>query len=159
MLVWNAILSGTLLSVLHRGDSVPENKNNFPDLSLNLTKPFSAFLLVVSLFVSYPYFNVDKMQSESARSGDGQLAMKSATSFPESTVRYSRIANAFIDSNLAPQALELGRAAVKFNPNAPSAWGLILVNNLATKEERIKAKDKLIELDPQNIEIRNFVIP
>lgn len=159
MLVWNAILSGTLLSVLHRGDSVPENKNNFPDLSLNLTKPFSAFLLVVSLFVSYPYFNVDKMQSESAKSGDGALAMKSALSFPESTVRYSRIANAFIDSNLAPQALELGRAAVKFNPNAPSAWGLILVNNLATKEERIKAKDKLIELDPQNIEIRNFVIP
>ena len=60
---------------------------------------------------------------------------------------------------MAPQALELGRAAAKFNPNAPSAWGLILVNNLATKEERIKAKDKLIELDPQNIEIRNFVIP
>ena len=99
------------------------------------------------------------MQSDSVKNGDGNLAMKSALSFPESTVRYSRIANAFIESNLAAPALELGRAAAKFNPNAPSAWGLILVNNTGTKEERIKAKNTLIKLDPQNKEIREIIIP
>ena len=159
MLIWNAILSGTLLGI-HRESNILIVKNiNKKSNILDLTKPFSLFLLLGSLFISYPYFNVDKMQSDSAKNGDGNLAMKSALSFPESTVRYSRIANAFIESNLAAPALELGRAAAKFNPNAPSAWGLILVNNTGTKEERIKAKNTLIKLDPQNKEIREIIIP
>ena len=159
MLIWNAILSGTLLGI-YRESNILEVKNiNKKSNILDLTKPFSLFLLLGSLFISYPYFNVDKMQSDSAKNGDGNLAMKSALSFPESTVRYSRIANAFIESNLAAPALELGRAAAKFNPNAPSAWGLILVNNTATKEERTKAKNTLIKLDPQNKEIREIIIP
>ena len=159
MLIWNAILSGTLLGI-HRESNILIVKNvNKKSNILDLTKPFSVFLLLGSLFISYPYFNVDKMQSDSAKNGDGNLAMKSALSFPESTVRYSRIANAFIESNLAAPALELGRAAAKFNPNAPSAWGLILVNNTGTKEERIKAKNTLIKLDPQNKEIREIIIP
>ena len=159
MLIWNAILSGTLLGI-YRESNILEVKNiNKKSNILDLTKPFSLFLLLGSLFISYPYFNVDKMQSDSAKNGDGNLAMKSALSFPESTVRYSRIANAFIESNLAAPALELGRAAAKFNPNAPSAWGLILVNNTGTKEERIKAKNTLIKLDPQNKEIREIIIP
>jgi hypothetical protein len=69
--------------------------------------------------ICFPYYNVDRMQVVSAKTGNGELAMKSAFSFPQSTVRYSRIGDAFIESNLAPQALELGRAAAKFNPNAP----------------------------------------
>jgi hypothetical protein len=159
MIVWNSIISGTILGV-YREKYLVENKQSYEKKpQLDLTRPFSILLLLISLVVIYPYYNVDKMQAQSSKTGNGELAMRSALSFPESTVRYSRIANAFIDSNLAPQALELGRAAAKFNPNAPSAWGLILVNNLATRDERIKAKNELIKLDPQNLEIKNFIIP
>ena len=56
-------------------------------------------------------------------------------------------------------ALDLARAAVKFNPNAPSAWGLVLVNSYAPKEERLKAQQELLRLDPFNKEVRNLVIP
>jgi hypothetical protein len=158
MLVWNAVITGMLLS-FYRKEHNEVDKTSVKKNQLDFTKPFSFFLTLVAFVISYPYYNVDHMQSVSAKTGSGELAMRSALSYPESTVRYSRIANAFIDSNLAPQALELGRAAAKFNPNAPSAWGLILVNNLATREERIKAKNELIKLDPQNLEIRNFIIP
>ena len=159
MMVWNSLISGTLLSQYRNLGIQAEVKQVDIRKVFDLTKPFSLFLLLISIMICFPYYNVDRMQVVSAKTGNGELAMKSALSFPQSTVRYSRIADAFIESNLAPQALELGRAAAKFNPNAPSAWGLILVNNLATREERIKAKNELIKLDPQNIEIRNFVIP
>ena len=159
MMVWNSLISGTLLSQYRNLGIQAEVKQVDIRKVFDLTKPFSLFLLLISIMICFPYYNVDRMQVVSAKTGNGELAMKSAFSFPQSTVRYSRIADAFIESNLAPQALELGRAAAKFNPNAPSAWGLILVNNLATREERIKAKNELIKLDPQNIEIRNFVIP
>jgi len=159
MMAWNSLISGTLLSQYRNLGIQAEVKQVDIRKVFDLTKPFSLFLLLISIMICFPYYNVDRMQVVSAKTGNGELAMKSAFSFPQSTVRYSRIADAFIESNLAPQALELGRAAAKFNPNAPSAWGLILVNNLATREERIKAKNELIKLDPQNIEIRNFVIP
>ena len=159
MMVWNSLISGTLLSQYRNLNFQAEVKQVNIGKLLDLTKPFSLFLLLISIMICFPYYNVDRMQVVSAKTGNGELAMKSAFSFPQSTVRYSRIGDAFIESNLAPQALELGRAAAKFNPNAPSAWGLILVNNLATREERIKAKNALIKLDPQNIEIRNFIIP
>jgi putative inorganic carbon (HCO3(-)) transporter len=158
MLVWNSLISGMLLR--YSANSAKQTESTKVNIKqLDFTRPFSYFLVLIAIIISYPYYNVDHMQAVAAKTGNGELAMRSALAYPESTVRYSRIANAFIDSNLAPQALELGRAAAKFNPNAPSAWGLILVNNLATKAERIKAKNELVKLDPQNMEIRNFIIP
>jgi hypothetical protein len=84
--------------------------------------------------------------------------MKSALSYPESSVRFSRIGEALLKSNLLPQSLEIARAAVKFNPNAPASWGLILVNNSAPPEERERARKEIFRLDPFNKELRGFVI-
>jgi O-antigen ligase len=157
MLVWNSILSGSIIGLCSRDFLNVEKKPK--KLNFSFANPFSSFLLIIALMVMYPYFKVDKMQQDSATLGSVELAILSAISYPESTIRYSRIGQVLIESNLAPQALEIGRAAAKFNPNAPSAWGLILVNNLAPREERIKAKNQLIRLDPRNEEIRRLVIP
>ena len=74
-------------------------------------------------------------------------------SYPQSSIRYARIGQELIKSNLPIPALELARAAVKFNPNAISAWALLIVNNSATLEERKKAKNEILRLDPFNMEV------
>jgi O-antigen ligase len=159
MMSWNAVIVGSLIG-LTRTEINSNNKRKNLDLHVNpFSKPFSNFLLIVGIIIMYPYFNVDKQQLDSARTGNGNLAIESAISFPESTIRYSRIGQELLKSNLGPQALEVARSAVKFNRNAPSAWGLILANNYASFEERLKAQQELIRLDPFNQEIRNFVIP
>ena len=157
MLTWNALISGSIIGLAIRNTNEKISVNN--EVKLQFIKPFSGFLLIIGIVVTYPYFNVDRQQLTSARTGDANLALLAAKSYPESTLRYARIGQEFIKSNLPMPALDLARAAVKFNPNAPSAWGLVLVNSYAPKEERLKAQQELLRLDPFNKEVRNLVIP
>ena len=124
-----------------------------------LIKPLSYFLLFVSLIIIYPLFKSDKASLDSLKKSDANLAIIAAQMYPESTLRYSRIGIELLKSNLPIQALEIGRAAVSFNPNALSAWALILANASAPLEERILAKEKILELDPYNEEIRALELP
>jgi hypothetical protein len=63
-----------------------------------------------------------------------------------------------LNSGLYPQSLDIARSAVKFNPNAVSAWVLILVNESAPINERQKAKNEILRLDPFNKEVKNFLL-
>jgi hypothetical protein len=108
------------------------------------------------LIVTYPFFNADRLQLESLKSGDALLAVKCAKMYPQSSVRYQRIGVKLLESNLPEQALEVGRAAAKFNPEAVSAWALILANSTAPIQERKLAQREILRLDPYNDEIRKI---
>jgi hypothetical protein len=125
-------------------------------LSQYTLRPLSYFLFGMGLIITYPYFNVDRLQLKSLNNGDGLLAVQSALSYPESTLRYQRIGNALLESNLGAQALQVGRAAVEFNPNSVSAWGLILANSTAPINERKFAIKEILRLDPFNEEVRQL---
>jgi O-antigen ligase len=125
-------------------------------LSNFLIRPFALFFLFLSLIITYPYFNVDRLQLKSLNTNDANLAIKSALSYPQSSVRYQRIGTKLLESNLGVQALDIGRAATKFNPNSIPAWGLILANSTATVSERRYALEQLIRLDPYDTRIREF---
>jgi hypothetical protein len=156
MLTWSAVISGSLIGLSVKGYSgVSDLKISKQKLSL--AAPFSGFMVILGIVFTYPYFNVDRQQLISVRTGDALLALQSATSYPESSIRYTRIGQELIKSNLPGPALELARAAVEFNPNAISAWALILVNNTATLEERIKAKNEILRLDPFNKEVKSLM--
>jgi hypothetical protein len=88
--------------------------------------------------------------------GDGDLAIKVAKMYPESVVRYSVLSRALLDSGLAAPSLDLARSAVKFNPNSPALWALIVINQAAPIEERKAALQTLVKLDPINEELINF---
>lgn len=157
MLIWNAIISGTLVGLAAKGyDEVSDLKTSRQKLSL--ATPFSSFMVILGIVFCYPYFNVDRQQLTSLRTGNALLAVQSAKSYPESSIRYTRIGQELIKSNLPGPALELARAAVEFNPDAISAWALILVNNTATLEERIRAKNEILRLDPFNKEVKSLVL-
>lgn len=159
MLMWNALISGSVIGLVSFRSENKQEKATIQRSNLQLTRPFSLFLLMIGLLFCYPYFDTDRQQLKSARSGDGNLAIKAALAYPESSIRYVRIGEELLNSNLPLQALELGRAAIKFNPNSTSAWGLILVNNYAPRIERIKAQKEIMRLDPFNQKIRDLVIP
>jgi hypothetical protein len=146
------ILNGVLIGLSARG-LISDQKLA---LNYNLFRPFSYFLVIMSLLITYPYYNVDRLQLKSLNTNDGLLAIKAATSYPESSLRYARIGTKLLESNLGKEGLEVGRAAVKFNPNSISAWGLILANSTAPLQERQFALKEILRLDPYNQKIREI---
>lgn len=157
MLTWNAILSGTIISLAINAEKFGESINTTYAITLN-SQIFSVFTIVFALFLMVPYFNSDKKMQDALTKGSANLAMRAANSFPESVVRYERLISTLNASKLEPQALDMARSLVRFNPNAPAGWGFILINNKATRDEREDAKKILMKLDPQNLSVRNFVI-
>jgi hypothetical protein len=154
--LWGSIINGSIIGLSVWG--VQETDTQTLNAS-NLFKPFGYFLLFLGLLITYPYFNVDRLQLKSLNSQDALLAVKSAKAYPEANLRYSRIGIKLLESGLPDQALEVGRAAVKFNPNAITAWALILANSAAPIEERKKAQQEILRLDPFNDEIRKIEFP
>jgi len=154
-LTWNFIISGSLIGLSVQNPTTNESKLLKPK---RLTKLFSYFLLLSSILITYPLFNSDRLALKSIRTGDGNLAIVAAKSYPESVIRYSRIGTTLLTSGLYPQSLDVARSAVKFNPNAISAWILILVNESAPISERQKAKNEILRLDPFNKEVKQFIL-
>jgi hypothetical protein len=156
LMLWGSIISGSIIGLSVWGTQETDTKTLNAN---NLFKPFGYLLLFLGLLITYPYYNVDRLQLKSLNSKDALLAVKSAKSYPEANLRYSRIGIKLLESGLPDQALEVGRAAVKFNPNAITAWALILANSSAPMEERKKAQQEILRLDPFNDEIRKIEFP
>jgi O-antigen ligase len=154
-LTWNFIISGSLIGLSAQNWTTNESKLLKPK---RLTKVFSYFFILSSILITYPLFNSDRLALKSIRTGDGNLAIVAAKSYPESVIRYSRIGSTLLTSGLYPQSLDVARSAVKFNPNAISAWVLILVNESAPIAERQKAKNEILRLDPFNKEVKQFIL-
>ena len=153
---WNAVISGAIVGLYKlKNVSIPNVnavKEKIP--TKNILTPVLFGVIGVTLML--PAFNTDRMQLLAMKKGDANLVMKATISYPESTVRYSLIGRELLDSGLTQQSLEISRSGVKFNPNSAGLWALILVNPSATIEERLIAKEKILELDPLNTEVRNF---
>lgn len=153
-LTWNFIICGSVIGLSLVNWTTNEIKFLKPK---RLTKVFSYFLMLLSILITYPLFNSDRLALKSIRTGDGELAIVAAKAYPESVIRYSRIGVTLLNSGLLPQSLDVARSAVKFNPNAVSAWILILVNESAPISERQKAKNEILRLDPFNKEVKQFI--
>jgi O-antigen ligase len=151
---WNALISGAIIGLAASvsNDSLATSQKK----SVRYKILPSVLLAVLGFTCLLPLFNTDRIQLLGMQKGDANLVMKSTTSFPESTVRYSLIGQELFKSGLNVQALEVARSGVDFNPNSASLWALILVNPSASLEERNNAKSKILELDPLNQDIRNF---
>ena len=115
-------------------------------------------LVVIGLIVVFPYFNNDRLFAKASDTGNGDLLIKSTTAFPQSVTRYSLASRALLDSGLPEPSLYLAKKAVEFNPKSVGLWALILVNQSATLEERQNAKNRILQLDPLNKEIKDLLV-
>ena len=156
LIVWHSIISGFLIGInfdknenLNQSTIINKKLKIFPNLSANL-------LMLCGLATMFPLYNTDKGIKDGLTKSDITLVMKSLTAYPESSIRYNIFTQEIYRLNLLPQALEMGRAAASFNPNAVSAWALIFVNPQAPLEERIKARQEILRLDPLNREVFKY---
>jgi O-antigen ligase len=153
---WNAVISGAVIGLYKFIDSSQVATNATKENKSTGNSIIPILLFIAGFIFMLPVFNTDRMQLSAMKKGDAILVMKATYSYPESTIRYSLIGRELLDSGLTQQSLEISRSAVKFNPNSAGLWALILVNPSATNEERLIAKEKILELDPLNTEVRNF---
>jgi len=154
---WNAIISGAIIGITK---SVSPTQVSMPKVSENKVKnlsPVNLVFCIIALVIMFPVFNVDRIQLTGMQTGDANLVMRATTSYPEATVRYSLIGKELLDSGLTQQSLELARSGVEFNPHSAGLWALILVNPNAPMSERLEAKERILELDPLNVEVPNFI--
>jgi O-antigen ligase len=157
LLTWNALISGAVIGVAG-SFSQKVLSTQVATRKLNVLNPISLFMLVIGLIFMFPYFNTDRQMIQAGNSGNGDLLIKAATSFPESVVKYSQASRALLESGLPAPSLSLARSAVAFNSNSVALWALILINPSAPLEERVKARDVILKLDPLNIEVKDFKI-
>ena len=104
LLTWNALISGAVIGV---AGSFSQKVLNTPVATrkLNILNPISLFMLVIGLIVMFPYFNTDRQMIQAGNSGNGDLLIKAATSFPESVVKYSQASRALLESGLPAPSL------------------------------------------------------
>jgi hypothetical protein len=127
-LLWNFVISGAVI-----GLGVKLNSKSSLKVTKNSNEPRNAWvrimqypLVVLSLFLTIPLFNADRLARQADLKKDALLA------------------------------LEIGRSAVEFNSESYLTWIIILVNPNATIQERMFAKNKLIEIDPYNNAIQEY---
>ena len=156
LMIWNSILCGVFVGVNAKyfGDqSNTQKRVLLPKFKINT---IGILLPLIGVILTFPYFNSDRLLLKGLNTANADLVIQSVKSYPESVSKYNLIGQELLRSNLPIQALDVARSAIKFNPNAVSAWGLILINPSAPVEERQKAKEQILRLDPLNTEVLAF---
>jgi O-antigen ligase len=158
MMMWNSILTGTLIGVSVLTISGLEELVPIKKHIVAKTRIHSFSFVIAALLIIYPLYNTDHQQMKAMNTGNGDLAILAAKKYPESVLRYQIITRELLNSNFPTQALDLARSAVKFNPNSANLWALIVINPTAPIAERVEAKTEILKLDPLNKEVKDFVI-
>jgi hypothetical protein len=158
-LYWNSIFSGALIGLTKISNNSSNLNDSTQKFKIKKVHILSFCSSILGLIIILPLFITDKNQLTGMKTGNANLVMSATLSYPESTIRYNLIGRELFDSGLTQQSLEIARSGVKFNPNSAALWALIMVNPNASSNERLLAKSKVIELDPLNKNVRNYVIP
>ena len=157
---WNALISGAVIGMA--GTSIQLSRStveiNAQREKLKNSNLFGSILLIIGIFIMFPYFNNDRLTLKANNLGNGDLLIRATTAYPEFALKYSQASQALLESGLPAPSLFLARKGVEFNPNSVSLWALILANPTASIEDRQAAKNKILELDPLNKEVRAFSI-
>ena len=160
-LFWNFIFCGTFIglsrSLVLKSDlnSGKASKKINGQLNYSISM-VGAASVILAFFLTYPLFNADKLTRQADLKKDALLAVKAASTYPESVIRYNLLGAGLYQSGIYDLSLEIARKAVEFNPNNYQTWILLLVNPNATFVERSKAKEELIKIDPFNKNIQNY---
>jgi O-antigen ligase len=159
MLYWSNLISGALIGLSlrllnpkHDLDMINNNATN------KFRNPVSLILALIAILLMVPLFRVDNMYLQSLNRSDGNLGIKAVTTFPQSTMKFAMVGRLLFQSGEYKYSLDVARAFVKFNPLTPTSHALIMVNPLATYEERVKAKTYILERDPFNKDVMNYEI-
>ena len=154
LFMWNFLISGSVI-----GYQTFKRDLSF-QVQVQSLKPkvsiAGSFLLIFGVIFLYPWFDSDRMLLNGLNTKNANIVIDAVDSYPRSIVKINLVGVQLLQSNLAVQSLDLARSTTKWNPNSPSGWGLILANPKASREERLQAKAKVLQLDPKNNKVKEF---
>jgi hypothetical protein len=148
LLLWNFIITGFIIGYAAKIDSPHIREINNLKPSNQSVKLLSFFALIGAILITYPYFNVDRLQKIAADTGDVVLAVNVAKMHPESITRYQKIGVELLQAGFVDQSVDIARSAVRFNSNSFYGWALLLSSSSTI--EKNKAVMELKRLDPYN---------
>lgn len=159
LMVFNAIATGAIIGLSHLEVIQNSGKIATSKGSERFTRNSSAIFVLIGLVIIYPYFNADRLFLKALNSQDAILLADSTKNYPQFTYRYSTASRLLLESKAYEQSLEVALLAIKFNPNSVSPWAHIILNPLSSLEDKLKAKQELIKLDPNNKSLTDIKIP
>ena len=159
LMVFNAIATGAIIGLSHLQVTQNSGKIATSKGRERFTRNSSAIFVLIGLVIIYPYFNADRLFLKALNSQDAILLADSTKRYPQFTYRYSTASRLLLESKAYKQSLEVALLAIKFNPNSVSPWAHIILNPLSTLEDKLKAKQELIKLDPNNKSLIDIKIP
>ena len=158
-LFWSNILSGAIIGVglriLNTGSRLDDLNDNKEIKMRTTLMPISALL---AFLLMLPLISSDRLYLKSLNTSDGNLGIKVVNNFPRSTQKFSTVGRLLHESGEYQYALDVARKAIEFNEKNFTGYALIMINPLASVEERKKAKQILLTLDPFNKEVPSYQI-
>jgi hypothetical protein len=162
--IWGWLLSGTVIAYEHATRSqtltdtssakLPKKQRSYaadtqPGVVLAGVGGF-----IVGLIIALPPFTADATWRTAMRSTDAGTVQAAALKFPIDSWRLANAALIFENSKFYPQALELARKGVEYNPDSFDAWKVLAAVTQSTPEEKAKATEMMHKLDPRNKELK-----
>ena len=158
LMVFNAITTGAIIGLSQLKVTQNLEKITIGKSSTRFSQNSSAVFVLIGLVIIYPYFNADRLFLKALNSQDAILLADSTKNYPQFTHRFSTASRLLLESKAYKQSLEVALLAIKFNPNSVSPWAHIFLNPLSSLEDKLKAKQELIKLDPNNKSLNDLKI-
>ena len=162
--VWGWLLSGSVIAYEHA-----TRAGNFPSAQANkIPKKQRSYVadtqpgvvlagiggFIVGLIIALPPFTADASWRTAISSNDALKIQAAAFKFPIDSWRMANATLIFENNKLYPQAIEMARKGVTYNPDSFDAWKVLGAVSQATPAEKTQAIEMMRKLDPRNKELK-----
>jgi O-antigen ligase len=169
--VWGWVIGGALIGIskgiideLEKGDVKGKKISEAEKAKIierNATNALIPQLLLFLMFVGavVPAFKGDMDWAQARRSGKAQIIAEQVVKWPQDEIRYSNAMYSFLTSGLESQAVPLILQGLEIFPRSSVLWNYLYQNPKSPVEQRNRAREKLLELDPLNpavLELKKF---
>lgn len=163
--IWGWLFTGAIISYpLETHNSVnistskiKKSKSKLQKISNDLSPATSLLAILgflIGFFLAFIPLNADAKFKAANNKLDGVALIAAIRTIGSTSFHAENAMNAFIKSNLAPQAKEVTDYLLENYPRDFAGWGARAVLNSSTPEEKAEAMKKLKELDPFNPGVR-----
>ena len=165
--VWGWVLTGALISygaIISSSNETSKTKNARGNTKSKIATPsvgigqyaLSAFGLLLGLVIALPVFNADLRWGQALEAGNSTLLRSAAVAWPLDESRVGNAAYIYMQNKMYPQAKEMIELGIQEFPRSFSIWRLLYQLPSATKEEKVKALERLRFLDPNNETLKSL---
>ena len=159
--IWGWILGGAVIAYERITKPEHNSTKSAPVLKPSVISPqlVGALGCVVGLIVAVPPYNADAQWRSALAAQDLERIKKvlePSYMTPTDSYRLTTAVVTFSNSNMPDYAHTYAVKGIEFNPNNFDAWRLLYSLANSTVEEKAQAKQKMIELDPLNKELKKL---